>query len=378
MPDASSGPVPADEFDRELRELTAGTAGEAMFIEPSAAERAQGAVAEVRQRPRAKKRGPLRGTVFLVVTLTLAGILGWQSYRHSMNGVGSAGAGAGAWAGRGAATANPSPGLAAPGPAPGTESVLSGTISPVDPFAVPPADPFAGTAADHWADGAAGIVVPAARPVGGFSRAQVSAAYETTRQLLIAANLDGRTLLGGAPTAFAKLLARGQRAVFLAGLNKTGVTRGGEPVSTRTWVASFAPGSTELVADVIKVHGTMSARAAPGSGDKVLAVDVDYLFSYAVEPPHDPSDWTWVTDHVQGGFDFAPSGASGALEPWDRTVITNSGIHGCGAADGYIHPAYPSDRSIDDTQIRPLIHPYSAPAPRPSGGGAACGLANGS
>jgi hypothetical protein len=378
MPDASSGPVPADEFDRELRELTAGTAGEAMFIEPSAAERARGAVAEVRQRPRTKKRGPLRGTVFLVVTLTLAGMFGWLSHLHSMNGADSAGTGAGAAAGRGAATASPSPGLAAPGPAPGTESVLSGTISPVDPFAVPPADPFAGTAADHWADGAAGIVAPAAKPVGGFSRAQVSAAYETTRQLLIAANLDVRTLLGGAPTAFAKLLARGQRAVFLAGLNKTGVTKGGEPVSTRTWVASFAPGSTELVGDIIKVHGTMSARAAPGSGDTILAVDVDYLFSYAVEPPHDPSDWTWVTDHVQGGFDFAPSVARGTLEPWDRTVITNSGIHGCGAADGYIHPAYPGDRSIDDTQIRPLIRPYSAPAPRPSGDGTDCGLANGS
>src|SRR5580693_4755757 len=145
MPDASSRPGPADEFDRELRELTAGTAGEAMFIEPSAAERARGAVAGVRQRPRAKKRGPFAGTIFLVVTLMLAGVLGWLSYRHSMNGAGSAGAGAGAGAGRGAATASPSPGLAAPGPAPGTESVLSGTISPIDPFAVPPADPFAGT-----------------------------------------------------------------------------------------------------------------------------------------------------------------------------------------------------------------------------------------
>jgi hypothetical protein len=377
MPDASSGPVPADEFDRELRELIEGTAGEALFIEPSAAERAMGAVAEVRQRPGAKKHGRFGGTVFLVAMLMLLGIADLLGHRHPVvNGAGSARAGATA----GAAAASPSPGVAPPGPAPAAEAVLSGTISPIDPFAVPPADPFAGTAADQWADGAAGIVVPAARPAGGFSRAQVAAAYETTRQLLIAANLDGRTLLGGAPTAFAKLLAPAQRAVFLAGLNKTGVTSGGEPVSTRGWVASFAPDSTELVEDVIKVDGTMSARVAQvaqGSGSGVLAVDVDYLFSYAVEPPHDPSDWTRVTDHVYGSFDFAPSGPGGALEPWDRVVITNSGIHGCGTADGYIHPAYPGERSVDDNQIRPLIHPYSAPAPPPAGGGAACGLATG-
>jgi hypothetical protein len=364
MPDASSGPVPADEFDRELRELTEGTAGEALFIEPSAAERAAGAVATVRQRPVSKKRGPFAGTVFLAIVLAMAGVLGWASYRtsgHSLNGAGVA-----------------SPGPVPASPAAGAEPVLSGTISPIDPYAVPPPDPFAGTASDYWADGAAGIVVPAARPTGGFSRAQVAEAYETTRKLLIAANLEGRTLLGGAPVTFAKLLAPAQRATFLAGLDKTGVTKGGQPLSTRTWVASFAPGSAELVGNVIKVHGTMSARAVARSGAAVLVIDVNYLFGYVVEPPHDPSDWTRVVDHVSGSFDFAPSGERGSvLEPWDRVVITNSGIHECGTADGYIHPAYPSVRSIDDRQIRPVIHPYPAPPPASapvsvSGGGAAC------
>jgi hypothetical protein len=370
MPDASSGAVPADEFDRELRELTEGTAGEALFIEPSAAERALGAGAQVRQRPASKrKRRPFGGTVFLVVTLMVAVTLAWLGHRHGQVSAGSAGPGA--------AAASPSPGLTPPGAAPNGEPVLAGTISPIDPFAVPPADPFAGSAADQWADGADGIVVPAARPVGGFSRAQVAAAYERTRKLLIAANLDGPTLLGGAPTAFAKLLGPAQRAVFLAGLNKAGVTSSGYPVSTRAWVASFAPGSTELIGDVIKVHGTMSARAARGAGGPVLAVDVNYFFSYAVEPPHDPSDWTRVVDHVYGTFDFTPSQNGGALEPWDRVAVTNSGISGCGTADGYIHPAYPGNQSVDDRQIRPLIHPYSASAPLPDTGGAACGPGRG-
>jgi hypothetical protein len=357
MPDASSGPVPADEFDRELRELIEGTAGEAVFTEPSAAERARGAVAGVRQRSVSKKRGPFGATVFLSVVLAMVGVLGWLSLRHWPNGAGAA---------------SPRPGLAAGRAVAGAEPVLSGTISPIDPYAAPPADPFTGTAADHWADGAAGIVVPAARSAGDFSRAQVAAAYEMTRKLLIAANLDPRTLLGGAPTAFAKLLAPAQRAEFLAGLDKTGVTKSGEPASTRAWVASFAPGSAELISDVVKVRGTMSARPVARSGAVVLAVDVNYQFGYAVESPHDPSDWTQVIDLVHGSFDFTSSGDRGAaLEPWDRAVITNSGTHGCGTADGYIHPAYPSVRSTDDRHIRPVIHPYPGFA-HATAGGAAC------
>src|ERR1700759_718015 len=45
MPDGADGPDPAplDELDRELRELTEGRAGDPLFLEPSAAERAKAA-----------------------------------------------------------------------------------------------------------------------------------------------------------------------------------------------------------------------------------------------------------------------------------------------------------------------------------------------
>ena len=80
-----------------------------------------------------------------------------------------------------------------------------------------PADPFAGIQAASWADGESGIVIPSARPVGNFTVAQVKGAYEATRRLLIAANLDEQILLGGAPTTFAGLLTKQQRDEFLAG-----------------------------------------------------------------------------------------------------------------------------------------------------------------
>jgi hypothetical protein len=347
MRDAMSGPepAPADEFDRELRELTEGTAGKPLFFEPSAAERARSAQVLPAIR---RGRGRIAIAVFLAILLAVGAVLVWVGYTHSSPNTGDS-----------------QPGNAAPATA--VVQKYTGTISPIDFFAGPPADPFrrpAGSAsADRWADGAAGIVTPAATSVGGFTPAQVAAAYETTRKLLIAANLDKQTLLGGPPTAFASLLTRKQLSIFLAGLNKTGVDKLGKPLSTRTWVASFAPGSTDLIGNVIKVHGTMSARAVTRSGTVILAIEVNYLFAYAVEPPHDPTDWTRVVDHEYGSIDFARwDGRAGALQPWDNATIGSAGTQ-CGTTDGYIHPNYPSDRSIDTAPSGPLMNVYSLTRP---------------
>jgi hypothetical protein len=76
----------------------------------------------------------------------------------------------------------------------------------------------------------------------------VKFAYQWTRKLLVAADLNTATLLGGAPTAFAKLPTEQDRTWFLKGLNKKG-------------------------------------------GYNVLDVDVDYAFVYAIEPPGAPASW---------------------------------------------------------------------------------------
>ena len=357
MSDGTSGqgPAPADEFDRELRELTEGTAPAPLFLEPSAAERAQASAADAGKAGDRGRHGRRTGALVLVALLVVAGGLLWVGYMRS--------------------APNAGPEVAGPVPSPTAASPM-GTITPVDLFDGPPADPFAGTPADGWADGAAGIVPPPARQVGGFTAAQVAAAYATTRKLLIAGNLDRQTLLGGPPTAFAKLLTAKQRAQFLGGLNKKGVQKGGYPVSTRKWVASFAPGSAELIGNVIKVHGTMSARAVRESGTVVLTIEVNYIFGYAIEPPHHPADWMRLVDHQYGSIEFAPwDDADGALEPWDRTIIGNAGVQ-CGTTDGYIHPDYPSDRYVDARESGAAIHPYSTATSVP-GGGAVCGRTTG-
>jgi hypothetical protein len=222
------------------------------------------------------------------------------------------------------------------------------------------ADPFLGSPAEGWADGAAGITIPAATAHGPYTAAQVRSAYETTRKLLIAGNLNWPTLRGGPPTAFADLLTAQQRTTFLAGLHTTALAQDGTEQNTRTWVSSFAPGSTQFVTTVIKVHGTMSASATTESGTKVLRITFDYLFVFAVEPPGHPSEWMRIVQQQYGEVDFAQwDDPSGPLEPW---IISNgSGTAGvqCGIRDGYIHPAYAQGPSSGPPASGAPQDPYS-------------------
>ncbi len=350
MSEELDGQANGDEIDRKLRELTEGLMAEARLKEPSAAERAQRARRDLKKHQRSQRKqrrknrsARLKVGAIVVVVLAVAGGVAWLGWPHSPTGRPSA--------------QQQSPGGTSTGGA-------------------PPADPFAGTQAENWANGESGIVIPAARPVGSFTAAEVMKAYHTTKQLLIAANLDKQTLLGGAPTAFASLLTKQQRAEFLSALNKKGVNSGGYPLSTRKWVASFFPGSTEFIGNVIKVHGVMSAQTAREAGGTVLAIQVNYIFAYAVEPPGNPSDWMRVLDHQYGSIDFAQwDDPGGPLEPFDQTIIGNAGIQ-CGTTDGYIHPDYLSDRTPASAQSGPAINPYSQSTSAP-GGGAVCGRTSG-
>ena len=232
----------------------------------------------------------------------------------------------------------------------------------------PPADAFAGTPADHWADGAAGIQAPAAKPSGQFTAAQVAAATQITRKLLIAGNLDRTTLNGGAPMAFAELLTPQQRADFVDNLDKIGL-RDGYTTSSRAWVVSFAPGTVSFVTSVVKVHGAMSTGTAVFAGRTALRVTVDYLFTYAIEPPGHPADWMRVVAQDYGNVYFAQwDDPGGPLEPWVNTGISHAGVQ-CGMTDGFVHPAYPNGARSSVRPSGPAVNPYStAPPPTSSAG----------
>ena len=391
MPDGADGPDPAplDELDLELRELTEGRAGDPLFLEPSAAERAKAAPVRTEDVPgvpdapgsptapiapvtpadptapdalgapgahgahggtRAVRRrtwrgGRLAAALLAVVLLLVGGGLVWLRFGHT--------------------TGSSDGSASVPDVALGS---ILGTIAPGDLFAGASADPFLGTAANGWADGASGIVLPPAGPVGGFTAAQVAAAYATTGELVVAASLNPQTLLGGPPAALERLLTAGQRATFKAGLGAHGPGKDGRPLSTRSWVASFAPGTAELDGRVIKVSGAMNAMAVTESGRNVLRVEVSYAFVYAVEPPNNTTDWIRVVTRQSGSVDFARwDDPRGALEPWDKTVVDPLSGVACAPADGYLHPAYPSGGSTAAEQSRLAIRPYSQTLPAASG-----------
>jgi len=260
----------------------------------------------------------------------------------------------------------PSASASATGPAASSSSGNS-LSSGIPADGGPPADPFANTEAARWANGPAGITVPVPEPAGSFTAAQVDAAFQTTRNLLIAQDLDGPTLLGGAPNAFANLLDPKQRTQFIAGLNKIGLAKNGGPLSTRAWVASFAPGTTSLIGSVIKVHGTMSAAEATDQGSEVLDIKVNYRFVYPVEPPKAPQDWMRVVGQVSGIIEFTDwDTTNGSLLPWLTSALPDEAGGRCGMADGYIHPDYPNGPPDKVQPKGKPIDPYSMTIPPPS------------
>jgi hypothetical protein len=337
-------------FDQELQALLTGDALEARFKELSAEERERQAKeaskeAQRRQktahkgqrkeqrkaRRRRRNRRMLRWSAWSVSVIVLAGacVFAYLRFGHSAS-----------------ATGSPS---------------LLPALSP-DFQTGPPADPFQGTPADKWADNAPGITVPAAKAVGPFSAAQVAAAYQTTKKLLIAANLDPKTLAGGKPTAFAALLGtKQQRAQFLGGLNAKGLVKGKvqRANSTRIMVVSFAPGSTQFIGNVIKVHGTMSAHAVTDSGTPELDINVNYIFVYPIEPPGRPTDWMRFFASDYDSYAFAQfDDPGGPLEVWDQSVVGTYGAV-CYTTDGYDYPDYPSMRVPNPKQAGKPVDPYN-------------------
>jgi len=350
MATSADAPVP-DEFDRRLWQIASATAADAAFREPSAAERAHRPVQpagarrmswrNARKAARLRKpvpepsksrstgrrkgtrstvhaRSARRRTRSLLTVVAVLAVLTGAGYALSKLGISPSSPDHGAIGNR--------------------QSVLSPafTIS----------DPFAGSPAEHFAAGPAGIVPPVPRAVGEYSAAQVAAAYATTRQLLIAADLDPQTMSGGRPGAFAQLLAPQQRSYFLDGLDKVGVDSRGYTLSTRSWTASFAPGTTALVGRVIKVRGTMAATAAVDSGRRVLRIEFDYFFVYPVQRPGQPSTRMRLVVRNRGEFDFAAwNDHGGSLQPW-LMPDTRSYFAGarCDIRDGFIHPEFPANQ----------------------------------
>jgi hypothetical protein len=323
-------PPTPDEIERQVRQLEAELARPAKFTEPSAAERA-----------RKPRRPGLAGRVWsLVIAVVVVAGLAAAAVELPKLGLHKTPASA--------ASSSPSPASQRASSPPGASSLPTPTV----------AAPFLGTPAQSYADGAAGIVIPPAHAVGNYPAAAVTAAYQTTKRLLIAANLNGPTLNGGTPSAFASLLIPQQRSFFLGHLNpKSGAQ------TSRVWVTSFAPGS-QLVGNVIKVYGAMHAGTGKNGSYNALLITGNYLFVYAVERPGQPWTLMRIVEHYLVQNYFAPyDDPGGALEPWWQAQSAAAGSL-CGVGGGYVHP----DFAGAPEKVKPSgapVNPYDQSVPLP-------------
>jgi hypothetical protein len=355
--DANPGPGDTEGINERLAEVAAELASEAKLHEPSAAERARIPVAK----PAAGRSGPLRR---------------WRNRRTAAKlrkPVQSA-SGSRTAAGR---PASRQPGRARSRPARSVLTVIilafllavsfglhgllhrggrpALSVTPSATASSPPATassapalpfaddaPFAGSTAASYADGKAGIILPAARAHGPFTAAQVASAFQTVKKLLVAADLNWKTLHGGKPMAFAALLIPRQRSWFYRHLTPSGRTRQGHTSTSRGWVTSFAP-DTEFVGRVIKVNGLpMTASATYYQHRTVLRIRADYLFVYAVEQSGDPSSRIRVIARTEiTGLFYPWDDPGGNLEPWVLDITDFDADAQCGATDGFVHPAFP-------------------------------------
>ncbi|GAA3200315.1 hypothetical protein [Actinocorallia longicatena] len=183
--------------------------------------------------------------------------------------------------------------------------------------------PFLGSPAEDYADGADGVAPPPARAIGGFSAAQVAAAYQGTERTVEAAALDRATLEGAAPAAFLAAIDPAQAAVL------------GD--RARSQVVSLAPGSAELVGERIKVRGTMKAAPATYHGRNGLHVSVDYTFVYALRNPKAPARIMRFRAHLKGTTFEAPGRKTSVLE---QSVTAAPALSG---GDGHLHPDWSFD-----------------------------------
>lgn len=223
------------------------------------------------------------------------------------------------------------------GTGPGGGSVVATSATRVEVRRVDLAQPFAGTPAAGWADGAAGIVVPVATPVGGFTAEQVSAATGAVYRAVVAAHLDAEVTHGRGLDGYWAMFAPDGREYVRTDGPRTNLTP-----------------EHRLLDVPVKVSGTMTVAAGePGE----LVVHTNYAFAYAFTPD-DPVAVTGPMDivsvlRVEADYvvrdrsQFTATSAGLWLETWTG--------HGyavdCSAfARGEIAPAF-TERSVTASEV---------------------------
>ncbi|MEU3462437.1 hypothetical protein ABZ721_21185 [Streptomyces sp. NPDC006733] len=226
---------------------------------------------------------------------------------------------------------------------------------PADPMADTPtlAEPFRGSPALLYANGEAGIVLPAAKPVGRMTREQVAGALDRTKQFLIDTNLNPATLRGERPQVAMNLIDPWESDVIASW--DTAFSKPGKSHNPLTVASRFDPAEVRLVGDVVKTRGLVTF--AEGKGGSV-AVHADVTFVYGVTAADGRSTAVSRTI-VRRVLDFEVADprvknvTAGKL--WITDYRQDLGNSACDITDGFLHP-----------EIDPADGPGTTPGPSAS------------
>ncbi|MER6959428.1 hypothetical protein [Streptomyces sp. NPDC000618] len=240
---------------------------------------------------------------------------------------------------------------AAASPLPAETAAPTGAPDAVDPEAPTIEQPFRGSPALQWADGAAGIVLPAAKPVGSLSKAQVAQALELTQKLLVDANLDPVTLRGGRPeTAFAVI---DPRQTELVGLLNTSLSKPDEKHDPLAMFSRFDPAEVRPAGDVVKTRGRITFKAGEQAS---VAVHADYTFVYPLVQAAQGSTEVSRTI-VRRVLDIELSDPTKYLVTPGTITVRNyeeeAGNTACDVYDGYFHPEFSTAAEAEPTGAAP-------------------------
>jgi hypothetical protein len=205
--------------------------------------------------------------------------------------------------------------------------------------------PFAGSPAETWADGAAGIVLPQAKAVGGVSQTTVQSALQTAARYLAATSLDPATLRGGYPKQAIDLID--PRDTSARDGSKAALRSPGRDRDPLMWVTRYQPADLVLVGHKVKVRGRMTfAKGHNGS----VAVQADYTFVYPFSPMHQGAGEVSRTI-VRRVLDLEATDSGLRLAGNVSQTYNNA----CGVHDGYVHPAFASVGPAGDPPTGPTL-----------------------
>jgi hypothetical protein len=169
---------------------------------------------------------------------------------------------------------------------------------------VAPKTPFEGTPVEAFAQGEAGITVPAATDVPGFSKDDVTKALADVKKAMIAGRLDTKMLTGHDTSVFMDLFAPAMRTDLQDYFDKKQFM----PFATQ-----IAP-SFKLTTDPVRVKGEMKFRGTTVDGLRVIEVTTNYVWVYAFTGDlKEPGDHlvsihdkiTWLFPHPEDVIDEA-------------------------------------------------------------------------